>query len=209
MNPARAIAVIGTAGRDKTKPMTLELWEAMVEDLRARLTQDDVLVSGGAAWADHLAVHAFQQGWCSQLLLFLPAPMAMSSQDRAAFRGEFGTSGGAANHYHELFAKVRGVDGRLEIIEAVARGALAEHEPVARGYAAMMRRNAKVARACTHVIAYTFGQGDVPADGGTKATWDMCGHAQRLHVELQQLALAPSERVAALSPAGRLDRFRA
>lgn len=49
------LAVIGTAGRDKTVPMTRKLWDSMCTDLAARLEPTDVLVSGGAAWADHIA----------------------------------------------------------------------------------------------------------------------------------------------------------
>lgn len=37
------LAIIGTAGRDEH------------------------LISGGAAWADHLAVHAYHSGWVNEL----------------------------------------------------------------------------------------------------------------------------------------------
>jgi len=49
------IAIIGTAGRDKTIPMTRALWDWMLDDAKNRLKFKHHLVSGGAAWADHLA----------------------------------------------------------------------------------------------------------------------------------------------------------
>ena len=37
---------------------------------------------------------------------------------------------------------------------------------------------------CDHLMAFTLGQGDEPADGGTKMTWDMAAHAERMHLSL-------------------------
>lgn len=50
----------------------------------------------------------------------------------------------------------------------------------------MFARNRLVAEQCTHVLAFTFGMGAEPADGGTKATWDMAGPGKmRRHVSLK------------------------
>ena len=56
-------------------------------------------------------------------------------------------------------------------------------EPAAEGYGAMFNRNKKVAASAELVLAYTFGTGDQPADGGTKNTWDQC-KGDRIHVPL-------------------------
>ena len=45
-------------------------------------------------------------------------------------------------------------------------------------------RNKLVAAECDHLIAFTLGRGNVPADGGTKMTWDMAAHAERMHLSL-------------------------
>ena len=127
------VAVIGTAGRDVARPMTKGLWLAMVDDVRQRVRETDVLVSGGAAWAQHLAVHAFLAGWVGGLELLLPAPLR-AVDGAARFEGGPRTSGAAVNHHHDLFTAATGVDGRAAIARALEHGARAEAEPVAAGY---------------------------------------------------------------------------
>src|SRR5690625_1953583 len=101
------VAVIGTAGRDKSAPLSSALWRAMLDDLRKRLNPDtDVLVSGGAAWADHLAVVAYLEGWCNDLILYLPAPINDDGYAHA-FAGAR-TAAGVANYYHTRFSDLVG-----------------------------------------------------------------------------------------------------
>lgn len=176
------IAVIGTAGRDKTIVMTQRLWVAMVADLKQRINIDDVLVSGGAAWADHLAVHAFLQGWCKSLILFLPAPF-----ESERFNGPNSSSASTANYYHREFKQVTGVDGLNDIAKAISKGCMVLCEPSSDGYQAMFARNKKVASTATACIAYTFGDGDEPADGGTLNTWKQIKSADKVHVPLRTL----------------------
>ena len=162
-------AIIGTAGRDKTKPMTKELWQWMLEDAKSRVSSSEHLVSGGAAWADHLAVALFLEGKVEKLTLHLPAPFI-----KLRFKGVYGSSGNAANYYHQNFSSAIGENTLRQISDCFAlEGCDFTVEPEAPGYKGMFSRNAKVATADT-LFAYTFGQSDVPADGGTKHTWDKC-----------------------------------
>lgn len=178
----RVIAVIGTAGRDKQFPMDLSHWKYMCNVLRFLVGPEDHLVSGGAAWADHAAVWAYMEGLCEDLTLHLPAPFD------GVFHGGYGTSGGAANYYHEKFSQAIGQNTRGQIYEALSGGAQCTGQPVAQGYGAMFTRNKLVADQCTHLLAFTFGDGDTPADGGTKATWDMAGPTKkRRHISLLDL----------------------
>lgn len=179
MDEQRVIAVIGTAGRDKAINMRINHWDFMTDMLRRELKPDDHLVSGGAAWADHVAVWAYLEGHVEKLTLHLPAPF-----DGKYFRGAYGTSGGTCNYYHDKFSHVLGLDSLVHIQMAKAKGATITHQPVAQGYGAMAARNRLVAADCTHMIAFTFGRGDVPADGGTKMTWDMAADKYRVHVPL-------------------------
>lgn len=162
-------AIIGTAGRDKTKNMCKQLWDFMVADAKARIPKDSHVVSGGAAWADHIAVQLLLDGHATELTLHLPAP----------FNGEFmgpayGSSASAANYYHVLFSRAIGVD-TLKQIETIASwdNVHGDVEPAMHGYSGMINRNSKVAKA-DFMFAYTFGKGTQPADGGTLDTWNKC-----------------------------------
>ena len=176
----RTVAIIGTAGRDKKIDMTKATWEFMCEQTRQLVKPTDHLVSGGAAWADHLVVWAYLEGLCESLTLHLPAVL-----NGDAYDGDFGTSGGAANYYHKLFSKVIGRNTIGEVQAAIDKGATVTNQATAAGYVAMAKRNKLVADQCDHMIAFTFGMGDIPADGGTKMTWDMAGaNKHRQHVPL-------------------------
>ena len=190
----RTVAIIGTAGRDKDKPMTTHLWERMVADAKQRVRPDDTLVSGGAAWADHLAVRLYLDGDVKHLVLHLPAPFVDGK-----FQGERESAASAANYYHDMFRRNAGVDGLADLAAAVAKGAKVTEQPVAKGYGAMFARNALVAKQADAVVAYTFGEGDTPADGGTKDTWDQVKGA-RQHVPLLSLGALSSTRLPASSP---------
>lgn len=170
------LAVIGTAGRDKSG-LSIELWQAMFADLKGRIEFNDHLVSGGAAWADHLAVTAYMAGLVDNLTLHLPAPF-----DGTKFVGPEKSAASAANYYHQKFSRILGVNTLNEIAQVIAGGASVTYEPIAHGYGGLFTRNKKVAKA-DGMIAYTFGIGDVPADGGTKDTWDQC-RGNRVHVSL-------------------------
>lgn len=173
------IAIIGTAGRDKTKPMTHRLWNWMVADAKSRTGPGDHLVSGGAAWADHLAVQLFLDGHVKALTLHLPAPFA-----NGVFIGPYRSAASAANYYHQLFSNELEVNTLSEIeLAASMPNCDGTFEQAAEGYGAMFARNKKVAAAADLLLAYTFGEGDVPADGGTKDTWDQC-KGKRIHISL-------------------------
>ena len=103
------------------------------------------------------------------------------------YMGGYGTSGGAANYYHGLFTDRLGVHTMGHITQAMrSKNCTVTTQPVAHGYAAMANRNKLVANDCTHMIAFTFGEGPEPADGGTKITWDMAKDKQRVHVTLER-----------------------
>ena len=176
------IAIIGTAGRDKSKPMTHRLWNWMVADAKSRTGPSDHLVSGGAAWADHLAVTLFLEGHVKELTLHLPAPLV-----NGRFIGPYKSAASAANFYHDRFSNEieTGTIGEIELA-TTKEHCYGTFEPAAEGYAAMFNRNKKVAEAADLLLAYTFGEFKEPAAGGTKDTWDQCkGH--RIHISLPSL----------------------
>jgi hypothetical protein len=163
-------------------------------------------VSGGAAWADHLAVRAFLDGHVESLILFLPARFERGRfvpDDSVRFN-----PGRTCNGYHEAFSRCLGVDTLGEIEQARTRGATLTVEP------GFHQRNMLVAAAASHVLALTFGNMRPPADllpdspgftkaalaglkdGGTAHTWDngwKC--VAKRHVSLNwllgEMAVAP------------------
>jgi len=177
------IAIIGTAGRDKTKPMTKALWSWMITDVLSRVPKGAELVSGGAAWADHLAVYLFLSGHASKLTLHLPAPLVDGK-----FEGPSCSSGNVATYYHRKFSQVIGENNTMRQIEQAGamKNCTGSFQPAAWNYQAMFVRNAIVAAQADEMLAYTFGPGDKPADGGTASTWNMC-RGKRTHVSLPYL----------------------
>jgi hypothetical protein len=181
------IGIIGTAGRDKTKPMTLALWKWMLQDAYSRVPAGSHVGSGGAAWADHLVVSMFLFGYTGNITLHLPAPFVDGK-----YQGEgFKSAGSTANYYHEMFGKVIGRNTLEQIGDVIAmRASMPERvhiteEPASASIGGMFARNAKVAQ-FDELLAYTFGEGDVPADGGTKDTWDKC-QGKKTHISLPLL----------------------
>jgi len=176
------IAIIGTAGRDKTKPLNSKLWAWMLADAFARVPLGAHLVSGGAAWADHLAVELFNMGHAGELTLHLPAPFDQK------FVGPANSSASAANFYHTSFSRVLGHHTLSDIERALTNGAVSTVEPARPGYGGLFARNLKVAKSDI-LLAYTFGPGDEPEDGGTRDTWnkhlvDVGAGGSRTHITL-------------------------
>jgi hypothetical protein len=179
----KSVAIIGTAGRDRNNPnYTRNLWNAMLKDAIARFKYGEQykLVSGGAAWADQLAVELFLSNpGMFELELYLPAPLT----SKGVYEGNPGSAGSTSNWYHELFEKATGVAGRNGILQAVRAGASVSSEPKAAGMGAFFARNAKVASAVGACLAYTWAEGKEPADGGTKHTWGLV-QGRKVHVPL-------------------------
>ncbi len=180
--------IVGTAGRDKTKPMTEALWKWMVSDVYRRIPEGSHVISGGAAWADHLAISMFLFNGAGAITLHLPAPFANGKFVESGFK----SAGATANYYHKLFSdaircdtlgQIQTVFDQLTPFKAVETIHIT-CEPASPGIGGMFARNAKVAaHADAHMLAYTFGEGDEPADGGTKNTWDKF-LGQKTHISL-------------------------
>lgn len=179
----QTIAIVGTAGRkDDAQKLYPEMFTAMVERTREaiNLLENDPLappgaklshaVSGGAAWADHIAVRLFNKQAISQLTLHLPAPF-----DPARHRfhetgsGDWRTDPGrVANYYHGLFSRRLEINSLAELGQALRNGA--QHTLVEDiGGSALYLRNSKVAKADA-LIALTFGKEGEVKNGGTADT---------------------------------------
>ncbi|MHB1955641.1 MAG: hypothetical protein ACYCOU_18045 [Sulfobacillus sp.] len=111
------------------------------------------LVSGGAAWADHVAVRLFLSHPDAKLSLFIPA---------AWKNGKFESK--TANWYHELFEKKTGIHSLAEIEECRVKGA------VLKNYDGFRARDLKIGTKSEWLLAFTFDEKE-PMTGGTGYTW--------------------------------------
>jgi len=165
-------AIVGTAGRnDDAKKLSKKHFEAMcivasglVDQFAESNYPISHLVSGGAAWADHVAVKLFLDKKVPHLRLFLPAEFEGGSFYDSGVRDSHKNPGGTANYYHRQFQKATNINSLTQIQIAKAEGA--ELIPVARGFFA---RNALVAKS-DFILACTFGKGSEVKEGGTADT---------------------------------------
>jgi hypothetical protein len=143
------IAIIGTAGRrDDGVRLKSDSFDRMYDTAVATIIEWGIkaAVSGGAAWADHVAVKAYLEGAVTQLHLHFPTTFA-----NGRFVGK--QYGDVANFYHDKFTAVRGLDSYRELEAAIEKGATVT---VGRGF---KPRNLAIGRDATHMLALTFGAG--------------------------------------------------
>jgi hypothetical protein len=137
------------------------------------------LVSGGAAWADHVAVRLFLDGKASSLTLHLPCPFVDGKYLDTGSNDWRTNPGQSANYYHQKFSQAMGCDTLADIQTAISKGA---NVVVGAGF---HQRNSQIAKSDV-LLAFTWAVGDTPSDGGTLDTWNKC-KAPKLHVQLNSL----------------------
>lgn len=186
------IGVIGSAGRkDDSRLLNRTVYDMMYGTLIADLMNfkgaELTLVSGGAAYADHLAVRTFleQPIPISALHLHLPSEFKNSKfnpNDR---------DGSTANFYHKQMERVTAIDSLLQLQLAIDKGAVVS---VSNGFLA---RNLLVGKVDV-LIAFTFGRSSGTyssgtaelsglKDGGTAHTWDHSSAPVKIHHNIHEL----------------------
>lgn len=173
------VAIIGTAGR-KGPPLSLSLFHAMFDEAVSVITKtwglswhNVDLISGGAAWADHVAVVLYlcppePEVQPRSLVLHLPCAWDYSTgahYDSGA-KDWKRNPGRTANLYHKKFSRAIGRDTLQDISMAVHVGCqLEEHE-------GFHQRNSVIADV-EYMLAFTWGA-TAPEDGGSLDTWKKC-----------------------------------
>lgn len=204
------LAIIGTAGRGPDgKQLATDPERYLTRMLDAarkvsELTGATELISGGAAWADHIAVLLFLEN-PEHYSIELELPAAFEPDGVGGYRyHDKGTHdfkdnpGAVSNHYHKLFTKaVAKVRPRFSSflhfadVEAVHVGLAAEvRTNVGTGF---LERNLVVAAKAHHCLAMTFGNGRQLKDGGTAHTMSNFlakrNHGDAYHLDLNTLKL--------------------
>jgi hypothetical protein len=135
------------------------------------------VVSGGAAWSDHIALTVWEESGC-HLELHFAAPWDADNKCYAEReKNSKYCPGRTGNYYHERFSRRMAQQGDEQNLwselNSLEHLHYATQHPdctivVTKGF---KNRNTKVAKV-DRVIAFTFGRGEIPKDGGTKDTWD-------------------------------------
>lgn len=192
---AMKASIISTAGRgDDGMKINARVFQKMVTHAMLILDQLDksrseiILVSGGSAWADHVAVRLFLDSFVldepfAGLHLFLPCQVTKINKQFV-----FETTSQAGRRlidFHEKFNSKMGLTFNSFADLFVARALGASFDCSSNGFHA---RNSLVAR-CDVLIAYAWGE-DVnqPKEGGTLDTWNQSlAAAVKLHIPLGTL----------------------
>lgn len=190
------IAIIGTAGRKEDgAKLNKDVYTKMVRDAEQQLItlqEEHVrdkpngyqynldLVSGGSAWADHIAVSLYLMDLADSLTLYFPCGWHQGSFEGIEITRNNQTAR-TANYYHSLFSKKMGKNTLLGIQRAIDKGAT--YHEISGGFFA---RNLLVGKVDV-LLAYTFGEGEVPKPGGTKHTWDNSVAGVKIHRSIGDL----------------------
>ena len=170
-----SLSIVGTAGRkDDANKLNKAHFDAMclianglVDELNENNYPITHLVSGGAAFADHVAVKLFLNKKVPNLRLFLPAEFECGSFKDNGSVDPVKNPGGTCNYYHKKFNNITRINSLTEI--QLAKGEGAELIVVPGGFRA---RNALVAKSDC-ILAITFGFEREVKDGGTAHTVEM------------------------------------
>ncbi len=190
------LGIIGSCGRrddkDKISLSTYNtccsLAQKLIEHLHfEKQTTIKELVSGGAAFSDHIAVNLFINKIIPKLTLHLPVEWDFEKAQFLENADNWSAPGNIANYYHKLFQKKTGIKSFHEIQTALEIGAEIYVTP------GFKSRNTRVANDSDHLLAFTFGNGGKPKDGGTLDTCDKFALGKGLknayHVDLHSLRL--------------------
>jgi hypothetical protein len=171
-----SLAIIGTAGRkDDKQKLSKESFQAMCivgEEILTQLKDSNYsvthLVSGGAAWADHVAVKLFLNKKVENLRLFIPCQFENGiyvDNDTPVRTTNYQTDyAKTLNDYHSHFQRRAGINSLSEILSASFKGA--EILPCKGGF---YGRNAMVAKSDI-ILAMTYGDKEMVKEGGTADT---------------------------------------
>lgn len=158
----KTVSIIGTAKKFDFKTAVKKA-EDYIENYISKDWKEIHLVSGGAAYGDHIAVRLFLAHPESSLTLHLPCKFDKKYED-TGLKDWRTNPGNTANYYHSLFSKNEGINSLNEIEQAILAGA---NILVYKGF---HKRNLEVAKSDI-VLAFTYSKGNSPTDGGTKHTW--------------------------------------
>ncbi len=183
------VSIIGTAGRsyEEQKQLNATVYVKMIQkslDIICnewKLSLDNVrLCSGGAAWADHVAVALFLTQSTNGLTIYFPCKY----DEKTGRCDDTDYCGKRSNQLHEKFNDSIGSRNSFDDFRlAQMKNNNVIFDTSCKGFHA---RNSFVAKS-EYCIAFTFGTDEnEPKEGGTLDTWRKC-KGTKVHVRIQDL----------------------
>jgi len=181
------LAIIGTAGRsvDEKKLIGPIHFEFATRSVLTYIMEnlgldpfDVILVSGGSAWMDHVAVNLYLSGGFGGLHLYLPSKFD-PKQKKFVNTHE----GRTLNELHTEFTnKMGSINSFDDLTKVASRGPKYNiRVEIKRGF---LQRNTLIAQNCDHLLAFSFAPDSNSIAGGTKNTWDKTKHLNKTHFDL-------------------------
>lgn len=193
------LSIIGSSGRKYDESLvSKELYDKLLNTLEGIILDDFklnyeeiILVSGGAAFCDHLAVTLFNKykDKFAGLVLYLPCGFDYENEqyeDNGDTRW-YNNPGKLSNNCHYKFMKKTGINSLQEIADLESNNKVILDIPEKVGFHG---RNTKVAKS-NYLVAFTRGNKnnkDGFADGGTYDTWKKAKNSTKIHMTFDNIA---------------------
>lgn len=185
------IVIIGSAGRlADAKYVCSDNYQWIIKDVELKLrehypySQDAFpenlcLMSGGAAFVDHVAVALKLKYPQIQLHLCLPAEWDSEKNEfkDTGVRDFRVNPGGTSNYYHRNFSQSTGIASLLELAQVMPSSILETEF----GFSS---RNSLLAGKVDLLLAYTFSNTDRPSSTGTLSTWTKSKAMKKIHTSI-------------------------
>lgn len=182
------MTTIGIIGVAHGQTLNLDVWNRMCQTAEHYITSKIDsdwshihLVSGGAAWSDHVAVYLYMQHPEAKLTLHLPCRWDHIHQQFVDNGGSHWAHnpGRLANKYHHMFTQMVGFNSLQQLETVMTQGAsIVDH------YKGFHARN-RVVGDVQCLLAFSYAPGDKPVTGGTLYTWKHSNASVKQHYPIK------------------------
>jgi hypothetical protein len=176
------LAVIGTSGRYDLDSKKLShkhiIWmmdniKIYIEEVLNTTCNNVILVSGGSAWADHVAICLYNENNFNGLELYLPTDFNLETKKYCNTH-----CGCILNDLHAKFTQKTNMNSLKQIANIHKNPNVKIN--ILKGF---FSRNTAIAKSCDHLVAFTFHTKN-PTKGGTADTWKKFKSQNKLHLDL-------------------------
>lgn len=176
----KRLAIIGSVR--KHERYTRDLFMAMYRFMDTAIGTNEVyLVSGGAAWADHLAVLLFLDARAKGLTIYMPCGWQLGFRANPTVKND---PARAMEYHHRQFASRVGYGPTATMQHLCTAQGMGAKIVAGTGF---YQRNLLVGQVDS-LVAFSWDDGPEPVSGGTAHTWRHSTAKHKHHVPLRQLA---------------------